>query len=252
MNSSIQVLLVAIVCMLAGVTIGTWLRGKLPEHHLSDDAASVIKSGVGLLSTLSALILGLLISTAKVSYDSTATQINQIAADMIVADQLLSQFGEAGTEARKDLRAQAATLADAIWATSRLDAGRSFSASGAWMKLSAALQQLPNATEDQRVLRKEIGDVISRSAQARIRIFADAGGALPIPFVALLIAWLTVIFASYSLLGAMNSTVRVFVFLFALSAAGALFLISELNTPFSGLLQIPKSHIARALSEGVS
>lgn len=252
MANSIVVMLVALVAMLTGVAIGTCLRGRLPEQHLSDDATSVIKSGVGLLSTLSALILGLLISTAKVSYDSTATQINQIAADLIVADQLLSQFGDVAAEARKDLRLQAAAMTDGIWGTSGSEKKRGFSKSAAWTRLSMALQQLPNSTDEQRILRKEIADVISRSTQARIRIFTEAGGALPLPFVALLIAWLTVIFASYSLLGSMNATVRVFVFLFALSAAGAMFLISELNSPFSGLLQIPRSQMSGALSPGLS
>jgi hypothetical protein len=110
------------------------------------------------------------------------------------------------------------------------------------------MDELPASTDQQRNLRKQIDDVVSRSAQARLRLFSDAGGALPMPFLALLIFWLTIIFASYSILAAMNLTVKVFVFLFALSAAGALFLISELNSPFSGLLKLPKTQLSQALA----
>jgi hypothetical protein len=87
--------------MLGGVAVGSWLRHRLPEHHLTDQATGIIKSGVGLISTLAALILGLLISTAKISYDSTATQVNQITSDLVLLDQLLATYGPAAHEARE-------------------------------------------------------------------------------------------------------------------------------------------------------
>ena len=71
MSESVWLLIVSLAAMVSGVAVGSSLRDRLPEHHLNDQAISVIKSGVGLLSTLAALILGLLISTAKISYDST-------------------------------------------------------------------------------------------------------------------------------------------------------------------------------------
>lgn len=71
MSESVWLLTVSLAAMVSGVAVGSWLRDRLPERHLNDQAISVIKSGVGLLSTLAALILGLLISTAKISYDST-------------------------------------------------------------------------------------------------------------------------------------------------------------------------------------
>ena len=102
--------------MLGGVAVGSWLRHRLPEHHLTDQATGIIKSGVGLISTLAALILGLLISTAKISYDSTATQVNQITSDLVLLDQLLATYGPAAHEAREALRKQSEALASGIWA----------------------------------------------------------------------------------------------------------------------------------------
>ena len=102
--------------MLGGVAVGSWLRHRLPEHHLTGQATGIIKSGVGLISTLAALILGLLISTAKISYDSTATQVNQITSDLVLLDQLLATYGPAAHEARETLRKQSEALASGIWA----------------------------------------------------------------------------------------------------------------------------------------
>jgi hypothetical protein len=222
MNESIWVLLISLGSMLGGVVIGSWLRKRLPEHHLTDPATGIIKSGVGLISTLAALILGLLISTAKISFDSTATQVNEITADLVLLDQLLATYGPPSQELRQVLRDKSATLADRIWSQKGSGRPKAFVASDDWKLFFTALDQLPNSTDQQRNLRREIDDSINRGAQARLRLFAEAGGALPTPFLALLILWLTIIFASYSFLGAINPTVMVFVFLFALSSAGGL------------------------------
>lgn len=124
------------------------------------------------------------------------------------------------------MRQQSAALANNIWAPASKLGHHAFVASDAWKRFSATIYQLPNATEQQRQFRKQIDDVISRGAQARLHLYTDSGSTLPVPFLVLLIFWLAVIFASYSILGAINPTVMVFVALFALSAAGALFLIT--------------------------
>ena len=110
------IFIISLVAMTGGAAIGSWLRDRLPEHHLADRPASVIKSGMGLISTLAALILGLLISTAKISYDLTASQISQIASDLVLLNQLLSEYGPAASGAREALRNQSEALANSIWA----------------------------------------------------------------------------------------------------------------------------------------
>jgi hypothetical protein len=247
-SESVWLLIISLGAMTGGVAVGSWLRGRLPEHHLNDQATGVIKSGVGLISTLAALILGLLISTAKISYDSTASQLSQISSDLVLLDEMLSGYGQPADGARRSLRELSGTLANGIWIEASKPRRRAFVTTDAWRRFAVALDQLPNATDQQRSLRKQIDDVVSRSAQARLHLHSDAGGTLPAPFLVLLVFWLAVIFASYGILGPMNPTVRGFMFLFALSSAGALFLIAELNTPFSGLLKLPEAEISQALS----
>ncbi|MGY2906226.1 bestrophin-like domain [Bradyrhizobium sp. URHC0002] len=247
MSESVWILIISLGAMIGGAAIGSWLRNRLPEHHLADRPAGVIKSGMGLISTLAALILGLLISTAKISYDSTASQVSQIASDLVLLDQLLSEYGPSASGAREALRDQSDALANSIWAGRSKPPHQAFAASDAWRRFSIAMNQLPESTDQQRNLRKQIDEVVSRAAQARLRLFSDSGSTLPMPFLALLVFWLTIIFASYSILGETNLTVKIFVLLFALSSSGALFLISELNSPFSGLLRLSRVQISQAL-----
>jgi hypothetical protein len=85
--------LISLCCILGGTFIGVWLRSRLPEHHLNKDSENVVRMGVGLIATMSALVLGLLIASAKSTYDTKANEVNQITADIVMIDQLLAEFG---------------------------------------------------------------------------------------------------------------------------------------------------------------
>ena len=68
---------------LGGVVLGALLRTTLPQHHLSKDSQDVVRLGVGLIATIAALVLGLLIAAAKGSFDTQSGQVKQITADII-------------------------------------------------------------------------------------------------------------------------------------------------------------------------
>ena len=99
----------------------------------------------------------------------------------------------------------------------------------------------------QRGLSGQITEAAKSLSQLRLLLFAQSGGSIPAPFLVILVFWLAIIFASFSLFGPMNTTVLAFTFLFAVSAACAIFLIFELDSPFTGMLQISKSQMMDAL-----
>ena len=82
------------VLTLGGIFLGASLRRVLPEHHLSKDSQDVVRLGVGLIATIAALLLGLLIAAAKSTFDTQSTQVTQITADIILLDNLLAQYGQ--------------------------------------------------------------------------------------------------------------------------------------------------------------
>jgi uncharacterized membrane protein YphA (DoxX/SURF4 family) len=250
MQSSINILLISLCSMLGGAFAGAWLRNHLPDRHLSAGSASVVRAGVGLISTMAALILGLLISTATVSYNSTANDLHQMTADIVLTDQLLAQYGPQANQTREDVRTAVKLLVQNVWGAARqpLSKPRSFVPTIRWQQFSADFKNLPDQTESQHALRAQINETANRLAQSRLQIFSNTGARLPAPFLVILVFWLTVIFTSYTLFGDWNPTVAVFVVLFALSAAGALFLIGELNSPFRGVLALPRAPLENALA----
>src|SRR5262245_10959190 len=86
--SAIATGVIVFACVFGGALIGFFLRGILPEHHLSSDAKDVVKLGMGLLATMAALVLGLLIASAKGSYDTQSTELTQLAANVILLDRV--------------------------------------------------------------------------------------------------------------------------------------------------------------------
>ena len=249
MQNPMMVALICLCFILAGTFVGVWLRRRLPEHHLSKESESVVKLGVGLIATLSALVLGLLISSAKSTYDAKVSEVNQITANIILIDQLLSEYGPEVRPAREKLRTSLQGIVQKMWNEGNEKSANSsaFTPTAAIMETWRLVQSLPTQTEKQRGLSSQITEAAKSLTQLRLLLFAQSGGSIPSPFLVVLVFWLAIIFASFSLFGPMNTTVLAFTFLFAVSAAGAIFLIYELDNPFTGMLQISRTAMLDAL-----
>ncbi|MGD9922203.1 MAG: DUF4239 domain-containing protein [Pseudorhodoplanes sp.] len=241
--SSIALSLLALGCILAGILLG----GLLPGDKLSSEAKEVIRLSTGLIGTIAALVLGLLIASAKSSYDTQSGQIRQLTANIVLLDLLLSQYGPEAADARQALRKNTNLMASQIWNPSARAAGRPFKVNAEGLELYQRTQALQPVTEGQRNLQTRAVQLITETAQARLLLFTQAQEPIPMPFLAILIFWLTMIFASFSLFARPGPLVIGTLALFALSATGAIYLILELGQPFTGLLKIPNAPMAHAL-----
>jgi Protein of unknown function (DUF4239) len=244
--SAIALSCVAFLCIAGGALLAL----LLPGHHLSTDAKDIVKLGTGLIGTIAALGLGLLIASAKSSYDTQGTQIKQMTANIVLLDKLLTEYGPETGDIRNLMRRSVGTLADRMWRESSSGAARAvpFEASAASDALFAKLQQLSPQNDSQRSLQARAIQVGTDIAQTRLLMFAETDNSLPMPFMAVLIFWLTMIFASFGLFAQPSATVGGLLIVFALSAAGAIYLVLELGQPFAGLMQIPSAPLRHALA----
>ncbi len=241
--------LIAFATIFGGAFVGAWLRRRLPEHHLGEGTKDIVRLGTGLLGTLSALVLGLLIASANSSYDTQSTYVRRLTANLILLDEILDQYGPETRTAREFLRRSIGPLVDKIWQRNTADAPKQgpFRASAMAEMAYKSIQELTPTNDPQRSLKGQALQTFTDLAQARLELFARAGSAIPTPFLAMLILWLTIIFASFSLFTRLNPTLVVIICIFALSASGAIYLILELSQPFGGLIQIPSSPLLDAL-----
>jgi hypothetical protein len=247
--SPLATALIACVLTLAGSLGGAALRRALPEDHLNADARDVIRLGAGLVATIAALVLGLLISSAKSSYDTKHSELRQMTASIIFLDRTLQQYGPETAAIRGLLRRAIDPWADLIWREQAAKAppAQSERTTEAGELAYEKIMELSPQNDKQRVLKSQAIESITSMAQTRFLLFAQSDGAIQLPFLAVLVFWLVIIFASFSLFSPINPTTFVALCVFALSASGALFLILEMDQPFTGLMQISSGPLRTAL-----
>jgi len=242
--------LTVFACVSGGAILGMFLRSRLPGHQLSADAKDVVRLGTGLIGTIAALVLGLLIASAKNAFDTQSTQVQQLTSNVILLDRLLAAYGPETVDARNVLRRSIAALTERVWHpdTSNSSKKTRFEESHESEEFVAKLLSLSPKSEVQRSLKDRAVETTTEIAKARLLSFVQADGSIPIPFLVVLIFWITIIFASFSLFAEPNAVVVFSLLIFAASAAGAIFLILELTHPFSGLMQISDEPLRNALA----
>jgi hypothetical protein len=241
--------LVVFAIISGGALLGVVVRPWLSEDHLQPDSRDVVRMATGLIGTLAALVLGLLIASAKGSFDQKTSQVRQLTASVILLDELLAQYGPEAAPARNRLRQSIAPLADRIWREEESPARKlvHFESSAESLAFENELQHLAPADDAQRSLQSRAIAVFTEGAQIRLRLFAQTGGSIPTPFLIILVFWLSAIFASFTLFARTNLVVMASLLLCALSFAGAVFLILELDNPFTGLMGISSTVLRSAL-----
>jgi len=193
-------------------------------------------------------VLGLLIAAAKSSFDTQSGQVKQITAGIILIDNLMSEYGPAAQPIRQQIRAAMGSFVDRMWREKKEETGRPYEANAAAEKIYMDILALTPQNETQKALQSRAVQVVNDLAQTRLLLFAEADNAIPGPFIAILVFWLVIIFASFSLFAELNPTTFSFLCLFALSSSCAMFLILELSQPFSGLMMIPSAPLRAALA----
>jgi hypothetical protein len=239
---------VAFAFIFSGALAGMVLRRILPDAHLSADAKDVVRLSMGLIGTIAALVLGLLIASAKTSYDAKNTKLKEITINVILIDGFLDQYGPEALPARRALRTVLPATIDRIWREGDPSRSAPFEATTEARAFFDAIQKLAPSNDAQRSIQARVLPLSTELAQARLSLYTQAGNSIPAPFLAILVFWLSMIFASYSLFIRAEPVVIAALFVCALSAAGALFLILEMDRPFSGMMAISSEPLRNALA----
>ncbi|MFC7474886.1 DUF4239 domain-containing protein [Dankookia sp. GCM10030260] len=244
----------ALIGTFAAALAGLRLRHRLPDHHLDSESRDAVKLVMGLVATMSALVLGLLVSTTQAAYRAQSDDLALLAANIVVLDRMLLHYGPdlpESQEARRLLRQGITAEFHRILSDDgiRPEGLAPMRLQNPLEPFYAQLQQLRPATDAQRqwlARAVEIGAAISRT---RMLMVEQLSSSLPGPFLAVLLFWLAMLFLGFGLMTRLNPTVVVALLIGAISVAGALFLILELDRPFDGLMRLSNAPLRRALAE---
>ena len=248
MNALLISLLVFAI-IFGGALLGVVIRPLLSESHLHPDSRDVVKMATGLIGTLTALVLGLLIASAKSSFDQKTNRVRQMTATIILLDDLLAQYGSEAASVRNLLRQSIPPLANRIWHEEELPVGKPihFESTAESSAFQNELERLSPNNDAQRSLQSRANQAFTEGAQIRLLLFAQTGGSIPTPFLVILVFWLSAIFVSLTLFARTNLVVMASLVVCALSFACAIFLVLELDNPFTGLMGISSATLRSAL-----
>ncbi len=248
--SPMTVSCIVFACIFGGTLLGMILRAFLPEKHLSAESRDVVKLGMGLIGTMTALVLGLLIASAKGSFDTQRNGLAQLSANIILLDRALAHYGTESKNAREMLRASVADMLQQTWPQGNPQSGQAearLRTEGRYEGLYEKIQELAPKNDAQRALQAQALKTGADIAQMRWLMFAQKGSSIPTPFLVVMVCWLTLILASFSLFAPSNPTVFVTLLVCALAVSSAVFLILELDRPFGGMIQISSAPLRDAL-----
>jgi hypothetical protein len=246
---SLLTALITLASLCAGTFLGSMIRNRLPDHHLRDDSRDVIKMASGMIATLVALVIGLLVTSSKSTYDQASGGVTQIGAKVILLDRLLERYGPETKAIRARIKEGIATSIERLWPTGGLNPSLTAIEQPTGMdEVHDMILQLAPQDEAHRILRSHAVTTCIELAHSRWLIIEQAQTPLPVAFLGMLIFWLTVLFASLGLLGPRNATASCCLFVCAVSMAGAIYLILEMNRPLEGAVQISPAPLRKALS----
>ncbi|HTR42426.1 MAG TPA: hypothetical protein VMH87_12490 [Pseudomonadales bacterium] len=235
-------------CLLAAVVLGVRLRTFLPEQHLSAESRDAIKLALGLVATMTAILLGLLVSSAKTTYDTERNEVVQIAAKITFLNRLLTIYGPEAEPVRVHLRdAVAASVKSARPEMSESTLSNASQQSNGEIYL--AIQNLPAHDDMQRGLKAQAAATLIDVGQLQTLLMAQSLPSISMPLLVALVSWLFVIFLGFSMLAPSNMTTTVILVASVFSVAIAVFLIVELDQPMRGVIRISSEPILNALDQ---
>ncbi|HEX2443937.1 MAG TPA: hypothetical protein VHJ77_08325 [Vicinamibacterales bacterium] len=238
---------------LGAAVLGIALRRMLPQEHLNRESQDVIRLGMGLVATMTALLLGLVTATAKGSFDSQDVAVRNAAAGILSLDRLLARYGPETQPARAMLKRAVADRIESIWSNSGTVSAQSAPALASQQNPPPAeevenmILRLQPGTTSQRWMQTEALKLTEEVMRARWRVLGSSGGSVPRMFLVVVIFWLAMTFGSFGLSAPRNATVVTVFGIASLSVAAAVFLILELDSPLDGIVKISSGPLRYAL-----
>jgi len=233
-----------------GSTLLGWkLQVSMPDDVLSADLKDVLKVIIGVLGTLSALLLSLLINSARSSYDQQHQEIMELSAKLLSLDRTLARYGPEAVPMRRDLKSLVGKSVEELWPAdsavpAKLEAPMT---EEVWVR---SLQALVPKSESQRLDRDQAVGLATDVLNLRWLLYEQSGGAIPGMLLAVLGAWFVLIFLCIGLISPRKShgLLRALVLSSCLSVSAAMVLGLELDRPFDGILRVSGEPVRKALS----
>lgn len=249
--SEVEIASIVFACVFGSALFGLFLRGALPADHLSPESKDVVKLGTGLIATMAALVLSLLISSAQAKFNQVDAELVQNAARVVSLDRILADYGPETNEIREQMKRTYAARIELLFPgdgshDGTLDTPEAVIGTES---IRARLWKLSPGNDAQHWLQSQALELANDLSSTRWLLLMQRNVSMPMTLLVVLVLWLVLIFSTFGLLAPRNGTVIVALFVCALSTAGAILLILEMNSPFAGLMKLSSAPMRDALAD---
>ncbi|MGF6769279.1 hypothetical protein P3T18_001749 [Paraburkholderia sp. GAS199] len=260
--SEVGTALLVFALLLIATGLGVWVRPLLPEEHKAHETVQLIQLVIGMLVTFAALVLGLMTASAKSGFDTASNDLRTYASDPIEFNTTLQEYGSETETARRLLREYTAAAIASTWPSEPApngdypkdigsqDNSQKLENARLGDMLTAVGQQLRQLHARDALQQRALDDALAqyrRTVDARWKIIEEAHSSISQPFFKTLTFWLCVIFLSFGLIAPRNALALVTITLGAVSIASAIYVIVDLDTPFTGPIVISSMPMRDAL-----
>lgn len=235
---SAVIALIVFLILCGAVGLAASIRHRVPEHHRNSDTKDSIKTAMGLIATMAALLLGLLVASAKGAYDTNAGEVTRMAGKFAFLGRLLVDYGPKAAPLREQLALVLGHTEEGLWRRETITPAEVEEHFRTGNRLYSSILQLPADTDVEKNLRTQAASEAIQLGELRSLLIVQAVPSVAPPLLVVVVAWLFIIFFAFTFLAPPNATAHAALALSAVAVAGAIFLVLELEQPFSGLLQI--------------
>jgi hypothetical protein len=240
------------VAVFAGGSIGLILQRVLPESFTTGGPRDMIGAVVGLLTLLSALVLGLLIWTAYGVYSGQNLAVQTLAAKVLQLDLALADYGPDATPMRVQVRQNLAKTIDQIWGANESDAdfvANNFAAAVQSLRnREAALAALHPSTDTQKQALAAAMSTVDSIGQARLQMSFALANPVSYPLILMVVGWATFLFCGYGLMSKGNAMSVAAGAVGAVAVSSAVYLILDLSDPYSGVFRASSAPLEQVLA----
>lgn len=248
MSGGLAVGLLVFAFLAAAALFSLWLSPHLPERYRSPETTSNLRLGVGVIASITAIVLGLLISSVKGSFDVASRDVQTLAANLIVLDRTLRFYGPDAAHARDLLTRYTERVLEGTWPsngqTPMVDDQAAEDLLNQTERAILSLQPDPQEPDFKEQALTQVRAVVRQ----RQTLIEESGSAVSPPIVAALTLWLGLIFASFGYNAPRNGMMVIVLLVCAASVAGAIFLILEIDGAVSGIIVVSSEPIQHAIS----
>jgi hypothetical protein len=256
---------ILLLILLGGSAMGMLVRPFLSERHRSVETTDLIRLVVTMLVTFAALVLGLLTSSVKASFDTVDNDLRGVAIQLIQLDRSLRVYAAETVPARNLLRSYTAAKIATTWSGELSPPGNSYRKDSSRPPSDEEIedtnlgQMLTEVETDLRDLQPQdpmhrrlsltILNQFEQLMRVRWKVIEEAHNSISMPFYIVLTIWLVIVFASFGLSAPRNLLSYITIMLGGLSIASVIFVILDLDTPFSGLFMVSSQPMHDALNQ---